>query len=84
MTGADFSLSACRFHGPAAPLGGLENSGWKLTYDETRSDLMRASEQDDGAIDASYSIGLYLREDGTVSRHHRKYASEPSPASAPV
>jgi predicted metalloprotease with PDZ domain len=52
-------------HGPGAPLTGLEASGWKLVYDETRSELERAEEGEDG-VDASYSIGLKLRHDGRI------------------
>ena len=29
-------------HGPGAPLGGIEGSGWKVTYDETPSEMLRA------------------------------------------
>jgi predicted metalloprotease with PDZ domain len=52
-------------HGPHAPLNGLEASGWRLIYDETRSELERAEEGENGA-DASYSIGLSLRNDGHI------------------
>ncbi len=31
-------------HGPGAPLGGIEGSGWKLVYDDTRSELVQARE----------------------------------------
>ncbi len=53
-------------HGPGAPLTGIENSGWKLTYDGTRSEMMRIWESDNKEIDASYSIGLLLKEDGEI------------------
>lgn len=53
-------------HGPGAPLGGIENTGWKLVYDETRSEIMRAWEYDHRAIDASYSVGLLIKEDGEI------------------
>jgi len=54
-------------HGPGAPLSGIEGSGWKLAYDET------PSEMEDGGpglyhfVDARYSLGLDLREDGTIT-----------------
>src|ERR1700722_15011442 len=54
-------------HGPGAPLGGLEGSGWKLVYDETPSDMERGSEGSFHISDAAFSIGLALREDGTIS-----------------
>ncbi|MGH9499796.1 MAG: M61 family metallopeptidase [Terriglobales bacterium] len=53
-------------HGPAAPLEGIERSGWKLVYDETPSDLFRISERYHEQIDVAYSIGLLLKQDGTV------------------
>jgi predicted metalloprotease with PDZ domain len=53
-------------HGPGAPLGGIEGSGWKLVYDETASDFLRSSEHDRGRINEAYSVGLVLQDDGTV------------------
>ena len=53
-------------HGPNAPLGGIEGSGWKLTYDENRSEMMRAWEDDHRTINASFSIGLIVKEDGEI------------------
>jgi predicted metalloprotease with PDZ domain len=53
-------------HGPGAPMTGLENSGWKVVYDQTRSDLARISEDDHREIDASFSLGLLLKDDGTI------------------
>ncbi len=53
-------------HGPGAPLGGLEQSGWKLVYDETPTDYFRSDEREDGQVNEVYSIGLRLREDGGV------------------
>ncbi len=54
-------------HGPGAPLAGIEGSGWKLVYDETRSELIRTEEEQQRRISAEYSIGLKLREDGDVT-----------------
>src|SRR5438552_308898 len=53
-------------HGPGAPLDGIAGSGWKLVYDDTRSEQMKAWEQDHTELDASYSIGLLLRGDGGI------------------
>jgi predicted metalloprotease with PDZ domain len=53
-------------HGPGAPLTGIEASGWKLIYDESRSPLQKAAEGHDGA-DAAYSIGLLLNKEGVIS-----------------
>jgi predicted metalloprotease with PDZ domain len=53
-------------HGPVAPLGGIEGSGWRLIYDETRSELYRLEEHDHEGVDATYSIGLVLNADGRI------------------
>jgi predicted metalloprotease with PDZ domain len=53
-------------HGPGAPLGGIENAGWKLTYDESRSQIMRAWEADHREINAAFSIGALIKEDGEI------------------
>ncbi len=52
---------------PRAPLGGIEKSGWKLTYDGVRSDFWKAAEAQGKTADLSYSIGLKVRDDGTVA-----------------
>ncbi|HXY08081.1 MAG TPA: M61 family peptidase [Terriglobales bacterium] len=49
-----------------APLGGIEQSGWELTYEETASELYRIEERVREGINATYSIGLYLSQDGRV------------------
>ncbi len=53
-------------HGPGAPLGGIEGSGWKLEYNQEESARMRAWEIDKGEINAEYSIGLLLKNDGEI------------------
>ncbi len=53
-------------HGPGAPLGGIEESGWKLVYDETASELYRIQERDRQLIDATNSVGLLLNQEGRV------------------
>jgi predicted metalloprotease with PDZ domain len=53
-------------HGPGAPLTGLENSGWKLVYDGTRSRLYEDLEEEHKQIDAISSIGLWINWDGTI------------------
>jgi predicted metalloprotease with PDZ domain len=54
-------------HGPGAPLGGVEGSGWKLVYDDIRSALVRAYEDDESIVNAAYSIGLWLKDDGSIT-----------------
>jgi predicted metalloprotease with PDZ domain len=53
-------------HGPGAPLGGIELSGWKLAYDEFPSAMDCAGECGSRSVDVKFSIGLSLREDGTI------------------
>ncbi len=54
-------------HGPGAPLHGIEDSGWKLVYDETQSEMDRGAESNWHMVDVAYSIGINLREDGTIT-----------------
>jgi predicted metalloprotease with PDZ domain len=54
-------------HGPGAPLGGIEGSGWKLVYDETQSEMERGAEAGFHTVDGSFSIGLELRDDGLIT-----------------
>src|SRR5215813_7336738 len=51
---------------PEAPLQGLEASGWKLVYDDLPSTLWKAEESEGGIGAAAYSIGLWIRKDGTI------------------
>ncbi len=51
--------------GPNAPLGGIENSGWKIAYNETPSEMTKASESR-GFSDFGWSIGLLIGKDGRV------------------
>ena len=49
-----------------APLGGIERSGWKLSYDGVRSDYWKAVETSGKRTDLSYSIGITINEDATI------------------
>ena len=50
-----------------APLGGITGSGWKLTYDDQRSDYWKAYEDDRKVLDLTYSIGIQIKtEDATI------------------
>ena len=53
-------------HGPGAPLGGIEGSGWKLVYDETPSELIKTRKRELKEVDAQFSIGLLLDESGNI------------------
>jgi predicted metalloprotease with PDZ domain len=56
-----------RSKSPRAPLGGIEGSGWKVVYNEIQSDLAKTREDQDKVIDAEYSVGLLIKDDGTIA-----------------
>jgi len=51
-------------HGPGAPLGGLENSGWKLVFTETMNEHQRSEEIVDQSMDLQYSLGFMVHGPG--------------------
>jgi predicted metalloprotease with PDZ domain len=51
-------------HGPGAPLGGLENSGWKLVYNETPNDNRMAQELPQHLTDLQFSLGILVHDSG--------------------
>jgi predicted metalloprotease with PDZ domain len=53
-------------HGPGAPLGGVEGSGWKLVYDENLSELDSAGDRGGKSLNAHYSVGLIAGSDGVI------------------
>ena len=62
-----FWTERLRNHAPGAPLGGIEGSGWKLVYDDVRSEQVKAHEADRNIVNAAYSIGVWLKEDGSIT-----------------
>jgi predicted metalloprotease with PDZ domain len=63
---ANFLRTRLQSTEPHAPLGGIENAGWRLVYNSTRSELWKDFEELRKEIDLTYSIGLLAKEDGTV------------------
>lgn len=51
---------------PHAPLGGIENGGYKLVYTETPNDITQAQTSAAGTTLAWWSIGLYVASDGRI------------------
>ena len=49
-----------------APMGGIEASGWRVTYSDTLPDLLKASEEVNKYTELRYSIGVILAEGGAV------------------
>jgi predicted metalloprotease with PDZ domain len=59
----DFWTERLTNHGPGAPLGGIEGSGWKVAYDETPSAVDSAARR---SVNVMYSLGLALSSDGSI------------------
>ncbi len=51
---------------PRAPIGGLENAGWKLTFRDTEPDLVVAEEDGTEVYDFWESLGIMVQGDGTA------------------
>ncbi len=51
---------------PRAPLGGIENGGWKLVYSDSVSDYQSTVEGAFGYTDLSYSLGISINGSGNV------------------
>ncbi len=50
-----------------APLGGIENGGWKLTFNSSRSEMWRDHEEDSKIYNMMYSIGVKVSDEGNIS-----------------
>jgi len=51
---------------PRAPLGGLAAAGWRLVYSDRPNEYQVARAKSSKLVDASFSLGLWVKEDGTV------------------
>ena len=49
-----------------APLGGIENGGWKLVYTGEKNATMDAAEKTGGSLDARFSLGMIVTKEGDV------------------
>jgi len=54
-------------HGPGAPLGGIENSGWRLVFTDTPSAMHRVQQRVRHISDFRYSLGLVLDRDDVMT-----------------
>ncbi len=52
---------------PHAPLGGIERGGWRLVYNDQPNLIIKAADKLRKSVDASYSLGFVVKEDGTLS-----------------
>jgi predicted metalloprotease with PDZ domain len=53
-------------HGPGAPLGGIEGSGWKVVYDATPSEMITSQAGMYHFVPAGFALGLSLNDDGSI------------------
>ena len=51
---------------PHAPLGGIENGGWKLVYNEAPNEIGEAAEEAYGHMNLRDSMGLSVNEEGAI------------------
>jgi predicted metalloprotease with PDZ domain len=52
--------------GEHAPLGGIENGGWRLVYTDVRNKHLDNDEEVNKNVELSYSIGAKLKDEGLV------------------
>ena len=50
-----------------APLGGIERGGWRLVYNDQPNVFIHTGEKLRKSVDASYSLGFVVKEDGEFS-----------------
>ncbi len=50
-----------------APLNGITNGGWRLAYNDTANGQTKIGEQLRKYTDLSYSLGLLVKEDGSIT-----------------
>ncbi len=65
-----FFVERLETHGPGAPLGGLENSGWKLVYTDVMNEHQRAGETVDQDVDVEFSLGIQVHVTGGEQSDH--------------
>jgi predicted metalloprotease with PDZ domain len=51
---------------PHAPLGGIENTGWRLVYTNTMPGTLKSAESAEKVTDLCFSLGLTILEGGSV------------------
>jgi predicted metalloprotease with PDZ domain len=52
---------------PHAPLGGIVEGGWTLAYDDRENLYLDAFAKVGKAIDVSFSLGFWAKDDGTIN-----------------
>ena len=65
-----FFTARLKSHGPGAPLGGLENSGWKLVFTDVPNEYEHIDEVANQEIELQFSLGLLLHGPGGEDGDH--------------
>jgi predicted metalloprotease with PDZ domain len=65
-----FFTERLKSHGPGAPLGGLENSGWKLVFNETPNEFEHIEELSNQEVELQFSLGLLVHGPGGDDGDH--------------
>jgi len=76
-----FFTARLQSHGPGAPLGGLENSGWKLAFTDTQNEYEHIDEVANQQVELQFSLGLLLHAPGGEDGDHILDVIPGSPAS---
>jgi predicted metalloprotease with PDZ domain len=66
----DFFTKRLESHGPGAPLGGIENSGWKLVFTDSQNEYERINEAATQVVELQYSLGVLLHSPGGDDSDH--------------
>lgn len=66
----EFFTARLKSHGPGAPLGGLENSGWKLVFTDAPNEYEHINEISEQEIELQFSLGLLLHAPGGEDGDH--------------
>lgn len=51
---------------PRAPLGGITGAGWRVVYNDKMNEFVKARDKASKATDATFSLGVRVREDGVL------------------
>jgi predicted metalloprotease with PDZ domain len=67
---SEFFTSRLKSHGPGAPLGGIENSGWKLVFTDILNEFEHIDELSTLALEFQFSLGLLVHAPGGDDSGH--------------
>src|ERR1700746_2857666 len=65
-----FFTERLKSHGPGAPLGGLENSGWKLVFTDVMNEAEHITEATEQEVNVQFSVGFYVHASGGEDGEH--------------